>query len=283
MGSAPPLSAVRPLRLRARRRGGLRPRTRPRPRRARRVGRTSARRPLRAASRSSSSLMCVMTSRAAPRLRRVLAGLLRRDVPAHADPLGTSSVASSISRSVPRAKSQSSAEGPWSAPNVKRPPAAATNSTALAGRKCGHGLEADRQRAGVQRLRRVVLADREGGLDQVVVAPGADDLAPALDRARRRVQHRRRLAVPRPVGQRVGVGDEVDEVIRVQVADHDHVDGVVVHHRAQLREHAAAAVQQQAQAVLLDEVAGTGAVGILPTGRLAEDREPHAVWHPTAE
>jgi hypothetical protein len=56
---------------------------------------------------------------------------------------------------------------------------------------------------------------------------------------------------------------------------------VVVDRRAQFGEDAAAAVEQQPRAVLLDEIAGAGAVGVLPAGRLPEDREAHAVWHPT--
>ena len=46
---------------------------------------------------------------------------------------------------------------------------------------------------------------------------------------------------------------------------------------AQLGEHAVAAVEQQACAVLLDEVAAARAVRVLPGRRLAQDRDAHAL------
>ena len=50
--------------------------------------------------------------------------------------------------------------------------------------------------------------------------------------------------LPRRVGQRVGVRDEVEEVVGVEVGDDDRVDLGVVDPLAQLAEHAVAAVEQ---------------------------------------
>jgi len=60
-------------------------------------------------------------------------------------------------------------------------------------------------------------------------------------------------------------------VVRVQVRDHDRVEVDVVDVLAQLREYAVAAIDEDAGAFLLDQVARTGAAGILPGRRLAED------------
>ena len=61
----------------------------------------------------------------------------------------------------------------------------------------------------------------------------------------------------------------------MQVRDHDGVHVHVVDALAQLREHAVAAVHQDHGVVLLDQVAGAGAAGVLPGRRLAEHGEPH--------
>jgi hypothetical protein len=55
-------------------------------------------------------------------------------------------------------------------------------------------------------------------------------------------------------------------VVRVQVGDDDRVDLRVVAEPPQLGEDAVAAVDQDGRPVLLDEVAGAGAVGVLPRG-----------------
>ena len=116
--------------------------------------------------------------------------------------------------------------------------------------------------------------------------PRADDAAEDVARARRARGARARRAVgarpavdrhrllARRVGQRVGVRDEVEEVVGVQVRDDDRVDVDVVAEAAQLGEHAVAAVEQQRRVALLDEVAAAGAVGVLPGRRLAQDRDP---------
>ncbi len=139
-----------------------------------------------------------------------------------------------------------------------------------------HGLEAQRQRAGVQNLAGVVFAQAERVLDQVLVAPGADDATEAVTGAGRGMQLRAggmRGAGPavdghgllaRRVGERVGERDEVEEVIGVQVRDDDRVDVHVVDEPAQLREDAVAAVEQQAEALFLDQISGAGAVDVLP-------------------
>ena len=123
---------------------------------------------------------------------------------------------------------------------------------------------------------RVVLAQLERVLDQAVAAPGADDATEALAGAGRRVESGPALGARAwRVGERVGERHEVEEVVRVQVRDHDRVDRGVVGELAQLREHAVAAVQEQAEALVLDEVPRAGAAGVLPGGRFTEDRDPH--------
>jgi hypothetical protein len=128
------------------------------------------------------------------------------------------------------------------------------------------GLEAERERADVQHLGRVVLAQVEGPLDQVLVAPRAHHAAEAVTRAGRRVERRAGRLGPavRPVGQRVGERHEVEEVVGVQVRDDHRVHRGVVGEPAQLAEHAVAAVDEQAAAFVLHQVTGAGAVGVLP-------------------
>jgi hypothetical protein len=142
----------------------------------------------------------------------------------------------------------------------------------------GHRLEAQRQRADRGRLGGVVLGDREGPVEQARLPADDRQRAEELRRAARDEQLRGRRAAgragirapaavgARPVGQRARVGNEVEEVIGVHVGDHHAVDGGVVTHAAQLGEHAAAAVDQQAGAVVLDEVAAARAVDVLPCG-----------------
>ena len=74
----------------------------------------------------------------------------------------------------------------------------------------------------------------------------------------------------RGVGERVGVGDQVEEVVGVEVRDRDRVDLHVVDPLAQLAEHAVAAVEQQPRAALLDQVAAASAAGVLPGRRLPQ-------------
>jgi hypothetical protein len=64
-------------------------------------------------------------------------------------------------------------------------------------------------------------------------------------------------------------------VVRVQVGDEHRVDRVVVAPAAQLGEHAVAAVEEQADALLLDQVSGARAVRVLPGRRLAEHGDLH--------
>jgi hypothetical protein len=151
----------------------------------------------------------------------------------------------------------------------------------------GHRLEADAHRPDLELVGRVVLAQVEGVLDQVVVAPSADHPPERVARPRGNVQlgaggavragpavHRHGL-LARRVGERVGERDEVEEVVRVEVRDHDGVHVHVVDPLAQLAEHAVAAIDHDSRAVLLEEIARAGAAGVLPGGRLAEDRQPH--------
>ena len=84
--------------------------------------------------------------------------------------------------------------------------------------------------------------------------------------ARPAVDRRRLLA--RRVGERVGERNEVEEVVRVQVRDHDRVDLRVVAEAAQLREHAVAAIEQDRGAVLFEQVPAAGTVRVLPGRRL---------------
>jgi hypothetical protein len=86
--------------------------------------------------------------------------------------------------------------------------------------------------------------------------------------------HRHRL-LARRVGQRVGEGNDVEDVVGVQVGDDHRVDVDVVTKSPQLGEHAVAAVDQQARVALLDEVAAARAVGVLPGRRLTQDGDAH--------
>lgn len=80
----------------------------------------------------------------------------------------------------------------------------------------------------------------------------------------------------RSVGEGIGVGDEVEEVVRVQMGDENRVNVEVVAEAPKLGEHAVAAIQQQRLTFLLDQVAAARPVGVLPRGRLAQDRDAHA-------
>ena len=119
--------------------------------------------------------------------------------------------------------------------------------TAWVRMKCGTSAKRRGQRADLDRRVAVVLLDRERLLDQLLVAPGADHGAEGLARAGRHDQPRaRRVVGPGVAGdrdrllargeqQRVGVRDQVDEVVGVHVRDHDRVDVRVVDVLAQLR------------------------------------------------
>src|SRR4051812_45450435 len=163
------------------------------------------------------------------------------------------------------------------------------------------GRDADRERLGEVRDRlerelertdartriRLVLLEGERILDQVLVAPRADDAPVRLARASRRDQARAGGAVDarpavdrhgllaRRVRERVAERDEVEEVVGVQVRDDDGVHARVVAETAQLAEHAVAAVDHDADAVLLDHVARAGAPRVLPRRRLPQNRQAH--------
>ena len=89
-------------------------------------------------------------------------------------------------------------------------------------------------------------------------------------------------ALARPVAQPGGERHEIEDVIGVQVRDHDRVDRGVVHVPAQLGEHPRPAVEQHDLAATLDEVAGAGAVGVLPGGGLPENGDAHWLADPIA-
>ena len=111
-------------------------------------------------------------------------------------------------------------------------------------------------------------------LDQRGVLPRAAHLAQDALRAGRSVERRPALAQPRTVRERVGERREVDHVIGVQVREHDGVDQLVSVVHAQLGEDAGAAVDQEAKPVAKAcEIAGAGAVAVLPRGALAENCE----------
>jgi hypothetical protein len=150
-----------------------------------------------------------------------------------------------------------------------------------------HLLEGHVHRADVELARGLVLGEVERVLDQVVVAPAADHAAERLLGARGRVQlgpgrvvragpavHGHRL-LARRVRERVRVRDQVEEVVGVQVRDDDGVHVDVVDPLAQLAEHAVAAVEQHRRLPLLKQIPRTGAPGVLPGGRLAQDRQSH--------
>ena len=177
--------------------------------------------------------------------------------------------------------------GAQSAPKVKRPPPAAQLDRV--GRdEVRHALEArpssgpTLERVGRGRTRaasnafsiRSSLPQAPTTRRNVSRAPGGACSAAAPVRGAGPAVDRHRL-LARRVGQRVRVRHEVEEVVRVQVGDEHRVDVDVVDDLAQLGEHAVAAVEQQAVALLLDEVSGAGAVGVLPGGRLAQDRDLH--------
>ena len=164
-----------------------------------------------------------------------------------------------------------------------------------AGQVYGEGLgemgderEARLEAADPDSVLRAVFAEVERLFDQVLVAPRADDLAEGLGGAagsmqlgasgvvgaRPAVDRNRLLA--RSVGERVGVGDEIEEVIRMQVGDQHRVDVDVIAMLAQLAEDAVAAVEQQDSLVIVDQVAATGPAGVLPRRQLAQDGEPHS-------
>jgi hypothetical protein len=81
--------------------------------------------------------------------------------------------------------------------------------------------------------------------------------------------HRDRLLL-RGVDQRVREGDQVEEVIGVEVGDDHAVHLGVVDPLAELAEDAVAAVEQDLGAIRLDQVAAASPSRVLPGGRLAE-------------
>ena len=147
--------------------------------------------------------------------------------------------------------------------------------------------EARGERADLDGRAAVVLLDRERLLDQLLVTPGADHGAEGLPRARRHDQPRPRRIVGAGVAghgdrllargqqQRVGVGDEIDEVVGVHMRDHHRVDLGVVDVFAQLPEHPATAVEEDRRLLLGDQIPAAGSARVLPCRRLAEHRDPH--------
>ena len=190
----------------------------------------------------------------------VLPGLAGVRCPRGPSRSGRGSVASIISRSVPRANATARRSARVSAPKVNRPPRAPSDLDRVASAtKCGTGGSGACSGPACEHLGRVVLAQVERALDQVLAAPRPDDAAERVARAGRRVQRGRRASVPasgdrhrllaRRVGQRVGERDEVEEVVGVQVGEDHRVDVDVVDEAAQLGEHPVAAVEQHADAV----------------------------------
>ena len=154
-------------------------------------------------------------------------------------------------------------------------------------REVGHRLESDPNGADLELACAVVLAQVERLFDQILVAPRADHPPKGGRRPRRDVQLGARRVVgsgpavdghgllSRRVGERIGEGHEIEEVVGVQVRDHHGVHVHVVHPLPQLSEDPVAAVDQHGDPGLLDQVAGTGTAGVLPGRRLAQDRQPH--------
>src|SRR5438105_8005207 len=88
-------------------------------------------------------------------------------------------------------------------------------------------------------------------------------------------RHGHRL-LARRVREAVAERQQVEEVVRVQMADQDGVDVDVVTYAAQLREDAVATVEQKREVALLDEVAAAGAAGIAPGRGLSEHCYSHS-------
>ena len=178
------------------------------------------------------------------------------------------SVPSMSSSSASCANVHRSSEGEESAPNTKRRPSPAAAVTAIAWlvTKCGttwkrsvSGPTCSGASASYSR--------RSNAFSTSASSPHA----PTTRRKRSRPPGgacsagRAALRVlPRPVRERVGERDEVEDVVGVQVREDDGVDRGVVREAAQLREDAAAAVDQHPAALLLHEVAGAGTVDVLP-------------------
>ena len=157
----------------------------------------------------------------------------------------------------------------------------------MGGGEVRHLAEAGPQRPDLHGRAGVVLLEGEGVLDQVLVPPGSDHSAEAVTCPARRDQPGAgRVVGPRPPGhghrllagrvrERVRVGDQVQDVVGVQVRDQGGVEVHVVQVLAELREHAVAAVEQQTGVAILDQVAAAGASGILPRRRLPQHGDPH--------
>jgi len=157
-----------------------------------------------------------------------------------------------------------------------QPPALAGELHRVRGSEVRDLAEADRERTDLKLVGDGVFRQREGVLDQVRVAPAADELTEHRPCAAGRAQARAsRVAGPRPPGdgnrllargirERVTERDEVEDVVGVQVADQDGVDVDVVTEAPQLREHPVAAVEQQREVPVLHQVAAAGATRVLP-------------------
>jgi hypothetical protein len=79
----------------------------------------------------------------------------------------------------------------------------------------------------------------------------------------------------RRVAERVAERDQVQEVIGMQVADQDRVDVDVVAMAAQLGEDTVAAVKEQREVALLDQISAACPGGVLPGWLLAQHRNLH--------
>ena len=84
--------------------------------------------------------------------------------------------------------------------------------------------------------------------------------------------------VPSPEEPAEGPRHEVAPVIEMEVGDDDCVHSRPRLEPAQTRQHAGAAVEQEAPTVLLDEVARLGAAGIRPGGGAADNVNSHAAY-----
>ena len=175
-----------------------------------------------------------------------------------------------------RANSVSASLGAQSALKVSRA-APSRSSTAFVGRKCGTGRKAtssgpsENVSSGaysVSANARSMCSGRMPGaradLPERVGGAGGRDQPRAGGGVGAGVPGDRDGLLARRVDQRRRVGHEVEDVVGVQVRDDDRVDLPVLAVAAQLAEHAAAAVEQHACAVRLDEVAAARPSRVLP-------------------
>src|SRR5438445_3396093 len=129
---------------------------------------------------------------------------------------------------------------------------------------------------GLERLVRRVLVHAEDALEHIGEAePPAEGLQ-LLDAARRHPERRPRRRIPASleIHRAPDPRHEISPVIEVKVRDHDRVDLRPAVPRAQPREHARTAVEQNGSRSV-DEVAGLRAPGVRPGRGAAHDCELH--------